>query len=485
MLSHSQFSHYLNILLSLKQGDRQKIDVLQDLFFLLLKGEHLHPDQWEKLIFILVEIVSSSSDDTLRRWAYQVGTLSLGNNRVFVEFCTKNFDKESNLENRSWVAAILSRNLPANQFYNILNKSDHKLTNDNLLFSTSLFSKTTIVNFKDVLRESDPLSLIWLANIGAYKNIAERNKQNPFVTPTELSILTAETDNDEVLKHVMYAFYLQNTFSVTDLLFCTEDYSKMGNQQKKWYFSLIWKDSNFLMSNIDYFRELLSDKHLFHEINEEVRIGLARGLESSKYTPDISRQLLDWYSHEDTPSTLYYLLKYFQKHQNKFKEYKEIIEYQKKHGDSHLKELILLNDVPEQIYNTKSLLINSSKDFEDESIQTLTNNRNRDVTVVKIENISANQVQFNEIKRGNAQAIMTSLVEPNYEGIRSEVENLKVQCSKEVKTILEDAIGAAIENDESKLKKTLKTVLSIGKNVFESVATECTVAYLRAIGFMP
>jgi len=90
-------------------------------------------------------------------------------------------------------------------------------------------------------------------------------------------------------------------------------------------FTLILKDDDFLKSNIDYFKELLSDKHLFHDINKEVRIGLARGLESSQYTKDISRQLIDWYSHEDTPSTRYYLLKYFQKHQNLFDEYREIV----------------------------------------------------------------------------------------------------------------------------------------------------------------
>ena len=485
MLNHSQFSHYLNILLSPKQGERQKTDALQDLFFLLLKGERLHPDQWEKITHILVNTVTSSEDATLRRWAYQVGSFSLNNNKQLVEFCKKNFDKEPNIENRSWIAAILSRNLTARQFYDALSQNNHRLTDENIALSTYLFSENATVNFREVLKGADPLSLMWVASIGAYKNIAERNKRDLFVTPTELSILTGETDNDEVLKHVMYAFYLQDAFSITDLLFRIEDYSKMGDQQKKWYFTLIWKDNDFLASNIDYFRELLSDKHLFYDINEEVRIGLARGLEGSKYTHDISRQLIDWYSHENTPSTMYYLLKYFQKHQDSFDEYREIVEHQKKHGNEHLRELILLNDCNEKIISSDSLLIGAFKGSDDALIQTLENNMKGGVSFVKIEKISANQVQVNEFQGDHGKAIMTGSAEPNYEGIKSELEELKLACADDVKAALEDAIDATSKKDESKLKQAFKTILGIGKNIFENVAADCTVAYLRANGLIP
>lgn len=330
MIDSQEFTHYLSLLNHPDQ--RQRVDALQDMFFLLLNRRRFHPDQWERLIPVLVEQISSGTDATLRRWAYQVGTFSSNNNRLLLDYCIYHFDKETDPENRSWIAAFLSKNLTKEGFYKVLSEKDHGLTQENIALATYLFADYDKISVREVLRRSDPLSLMWIASIGAYKNIAVHNRREIMITQKDLTRLTGETDNDEVLKHVMYAFFLQKSFCVKELLFSPFEYEKMGNQQKKWFFSLIWKDSKFIAENIDYFRELLSEQHLFRSINPEVRIGLARGLSGSVFSKDLTDNIMEWYSHEDSPSVLYYLLKYFQRYQELSGDYREAVEYQKKNG---------------------------------------------------------------------------------------------------------------------------------------------------------
>jgi len=327
-----------------------RTDALQDIFFALSKGKLFHPDQWAILIPLLVENIDSNSDGTLRRWAYQVGAMSRNNNKLLVDYCIGHLDKESEIENRSWMVSILSSNLLQKDLYDVLSKRDHGLTSENIVLSTYLFSKQNVINFNDVIKNANPVSLMWLTYIGAYRPIAERNRIMPFITSKELSVLSGATNDDEVLKHVMFAFHLQDMFHINELHFSPFSYTSMGDQQKKWFFTLIWKDNSFVKKNIDYFREIMSVQHLFSPATEkEVRIGLARGLAKSAFINDLSHDVMEWYSHENSPSARYYLLQYIQANKMRNKSFKEIIDYQRQNGDMSLVELISLDKNNEEI----------------------------------------------------------------------------------------------------------------------------------------
>jgi len=150
-----------------------------------------------------------------------------------------------------------------------------------------------------------------------------------------------------------------------------------------------------------------------------------------------------------------------------------------------LKELILLNDNQSPLISADPCLTEDFKGSKDELIKTLENNMKCGIAFVKIEKISANQVQVNEFQGDHGKAIMVGSTEPDYETIKSELELLKLACVDDVKIALENAIGAAKMRDESKLKKALKTVLETEKSIFENVAADVTVAYLRANGIAP
>lgn len=347
MIGRQYFSHFLGLLSH--PDKRQRIDALQDMFFLLLNGGLLHPGQWEQLIPMLLPDFTFD-DSTLRRWKYQVGSLSANNNKLLVDYCLHNLGAETDTENQSWMAAIISKNVPKHIFHRALSENNHMLTGENIQLATYLFSASPdpLIDVNHILKRSDPLSLMWLASIGAYSKIADYNKRDALINKKTLSALTAETDNDEVLKHVMYAFYLRDSFSVKDILFSPESYTKMGNQQKKWFFSLVWKDQSFFSENIDYFRELTTSKHLFSDINAEVRIGLALGLASQSYSRELSRNILEWYSHEDTPSVIYYLMEYFYKNRNCSSDYKEIVDFQFECGIIAVKQYISVLNVINQ-----------------------------------------------------------------------------------------------------------------------------------------
>ena len=336
-INNQLFLHYLGLLSH--PDERQRTDCLQDLFFFLLKGGLIHPNQWRDITPALMRNMDPQCDATLRRWSYQVASFCLSDPSL-IEFLVNNIEREENSENRSWIVAILSRNLSHNDLEKTLRKKDIGLSSEQIMLSSYLYSDAAPFDPKQIINSGDPLSLMWIASIGAYKNIAEAAKKDPIVSSRELSLLTSSTDNDEVLKHVMYAFNLQKSFTVNELLFDPSDYKSMGDQQKKWFFTLIWKDPIFLKKNIDLFRDILSDRHLFVELNNEVRIGIARGLESGPFLLELAPLIANWYSHEQTPSSQNMLLKHMLKNSNKYDDYKSIIEYQKLNGDASIKELI-------------------------------------------------------------------------------------------------------------------------------------------------
>lgn len=341
LLNNSLFSHYLRLLSH--YNERQRTDCLQDLFFYLLKGGLLHPNQWKILIPQLIKNMDQTCDATLRRWAYQVASFSIKEPSL-THFLINNIQKEKNNENCSWIVAILSKNLSKKELDGVLSKKSIDLSTEHIMLSSYLYSESSPFDPRSIINSGDPLSLMWIASIGAYKRIAEFTKKYPIVSSEELSLLTSETDNDEVLKHVMYAFSLQERFKIDELRFNPSDYKKMGNQQKKWFFTLMWKDKDFLAANIDLFREVLSERHLFIELDDEVRIGIARGMEKSPFIPELAPYIVNRYSHEQTPSSQNLLLRHMIKNQDEYGDYRDIIEYQKINGDESIRELILVEN---------------------------------------------------------------------------------------------------------------------------------------------
>ena len=485
MVNFYLFNHYVNLLCH--PNERQREDTLQDLFFTLLNGDHLHPDQWESLIPLLVYNATSRNDD-LRRWSYQVGVFSRNNNKMLVDYCMSNLSSENNMLNRTWIIALLAENLSAKELNGIISNADHGLTNENIDLARYLFSECPEIDFKKVLNHADPLSMMWTASIGAYKNIAIENNKEPFVTTRELSIMTAETDNDEVLKHVMYAFFLQDTFSIQELYFNPHDYDKMGNQQKKWLFTLLWRDFEYMSNNIDFVKELLSKKHLFSNMlsdksGNEVRIGLARGLANAPFLKDISSAIVDWYSHEDSPSTRYHLSKYIKANRTLESDFMEIFEHLKVHGDDSLRSLMLLNEqrdtqglIAEPFPLANRLPFGPQLQFI--AINNIFNFK--EGTNMKQEYHHVNQV--NNFEGNDNQAIY---FQSDVDSLKTDLSKLMSNATENEKALLQTAMESIEKKDESGFKSALKKLVDIGSNIFSKVSADFIVAYMRAHGVMP
>lgn len=354
LLTNARFSHSLGLLSH--PDERQRTDCLQDMFFFLLGGGLLHPDQWKALMPELIKNMDQNCDATLRRWSYQTASFS-SNDPHLTKFLINNIESESNSENLSWIVSNLAKNLSVKELDNVLSQKGIKLTQEQIMLASYLFTDSPPFNPNSIISANDPLSLMWLASIGAYGRIAEYAKKDPIVSRNTLSLLTSETNNDEVLKHVMYAFTLVDNFSIDELRFDPFNYKIMGDQEKKWYFTLMWKDTVFLKTNIDFFQDLLSPRHLFVELENERRIGIARGLEKSLYIPDLAPYIANWYSHEQTPSSQYLLLRYMLKHKYQYGDFEEIIEYQKEHGDDSIKELIRVENESQPIKEKRKLAV--------------------------------------------------------------------------------------------------------------------------------
>lgn len=354
-LSRHEFKHYLNLLLRSSEV-RQQTDALQDLFFMSLRGVKFYSDYWEDLMPFLVQ-GAKSNDTDLRRWSYKLASLcrSAERSQDLIKHCKNNLDlqKDSDKLNRTWMVSILAQHLEVDKFRNIISNTNHALTSENIDLAKYLFQRDSKVDMKRVWKRLDPLSLMWVAQIGAYNTIADINKVQSFITKSDLTRILAETDDDDALRASMYAFYLQKTFNVNDLPFKPNFYQNMGKQQMKWFFSTIWKDEKFIFNNIGFAEEIIFNAREFSnktqylglsdESSKEVRVGIARGLSNSKYIKEVTSDIVDWHEHERSQSVKYYLNKYIINYQHRASAFKGIVEDQQLNGDSVVKELIQFN----------------------------------------------------------------------------------------------------------------------------------------------
>ena len=368
-LPRHEFNRYLNILL-LSSEARQKTNTLQDLFFMSLRGVRLFSEYWEDLMPILVQSAKSEHVD-LRRWSFKLASLCRNAeiNRDLIKHCENNLDllKDNDVLNRTWMVSILSQHFEPKKFYSIIGNANHGLTSENIDLAKYLFQRDSKVDMKKVWIRLDPVSLMWVAQLGAYNTIASINKVQPFVTRNDLTKILAETDDDDALRASMYSFYLQNTFTIDDLPFKPSNYKKMGRQTMKWFLSTIWKDEKFILSNADFAEEIIFDAREFlnknnylglsSESSKEVRVGIARGISNSSYVREITQDIADWFVAENSDAVKQYLFGYIYSHQDRASAFKEIVELQKYDDYDAENELVHLH-----IFNTKeSEMIRQSK----------------------------------------------------------------------------------------------------------------------------
>lgn len=341
LFANKPFSYYVSLL---GMRDNRTIIVgLQELFFNLKMGYILSRYQRSVLEPLIIKIIANNTDARVRRWAYMVGSFCI--NKELVRISIEQLEKETDYENRTWIMAILSYNLEEADFNKAVLRLNHDLTEDNIklaiyLFSNSYKYKVGSSDIRRIIEKDDKISLFWIGSIAAYSDLARLRRKEIIIPDNVISDLTNH-DDDEILKHIMYAYSFKDNFKVKDeLKFDYYNYYNMQPHHKKWFLTAIWKDKEFIRNNSEYIREILEPRHLFLSCDKRVREGLARGLSEYDFDSSLVRSVLEWISYENETSVLHFLLLYMIKWKDLCKEYQEIINEELLHGGKIEENLI-------------------------------------------------------------------------------------------------------------------------------------------------
>lgn len=337
----SSFSYYVSLLGA--KDNRTIIVGLQELFISLKTGCILSRYQRRVLEPLIIRIISNNMDARVRRWAYMVGTFCF--NKELVRVSVEQLEKETDYENRTWIMAMLAYNLEETEFNKAVFKLNHDLLEDNIKLAIYLFSnnykyRLRSTDIKNIIEKDDKISLFWIGSIAAYSDLAKLRRKEIIIPDYIISDLTNH-DDDEILKHIMYAYSFKNKFTIKDeLKFDYYDYYNMQPHHKKWFLTAIWKDKEFIRNNSEYIKEILEPRHLFLNCDKRVREGLARGLSEFEFDSALVRSVLEWISYENETSVLHFLLLYIIKWKDVCNEYQEIINEELLHGGKIAEKLI-------------------------------------------------------------------------------------------------------------------------------------------------
>lgn len=343
VIDSQSFSYYHSLM---NMGDNRSIIVpLQDIFFRLQSAAILLKSVRDQLEPLLVQIIRSNEDSRVRRWAYMVGSFFIS--PAIAKVSIDRLLREKDPENRTWIIALLAYNKLEEEFNKLINKLDHGLTEENIRLAIYLFANNRQLDVKreDVPRimdRNDKTSMFWLASIGAYSDLAKARRKDPLITNDTLSALTNH-DDDEVLKHVMYAYTFKSDFSIEDdFKFDYYNFMQMEPHHKKWFLTTVMMDEKFIKNNPELVGAILDKRHLFVYCDKRIREGLARGLAGCPYVDvkEFSIKIADWAANEKEASVNHFLMQYIVKWQNKCKEFREIVNDELRSGDDVTKSII-------------------------------------------------------------------------------------------------------------------------------------------------
>lgn len=325
------------------EDNRIIIVALQEVFMRLQSGAILLRSERKQLEPMLVKIIKSNTDSRVRRWAYMVGSFCF--NPELVKVSIERLSSESDLENRTWIVALLAFNLPEEEFNKLIYKMDHGLTEENIRLAIYLFCdnskfKISRTDVPAIMDRNNKISLFWLGSIAAYSELANRRKKEPIVTNDILSDLTNHED-DEVLKHVMYAYSFKSDFSVEeDFKFDYYDFMRMAPHHKKWFLTTVMTDTKFIKNNPEFVEAILDPKHLFNYCDKRIREGLARGLTRCPYVERFAYRIAEWATIETEASVNHFLMQYIVKWKDRCDDFMEIVNDELLCGDNVTKSMI-------------------------------------------------------------------------------------------------------------------------------------------------
>lgn len=335
---------FLYLVSLLEMSDNRTIIVgLQEIFFNLKRGHILTRSQRKILEPLIISIISNNIDSRVRRWAYMVGTFCF--NKELVRVSLEQLEKESDYENRSWIMAMLAYNSDEEEFIKNVYLLNHGLSEENIKLSIYLFSnyykyRISSNDIRKAINRNDKISLFWIGSIAAYNDLAKLRRKEMIISDSIISDLT-DHDDDEILKHIMYAYSFKEKFSVKgELKFDYYDYENMQSHHKKWFLTAIWRDKKFIHDNIEYVKDILDLKHLFTKCDKRVREGLARGLSEYEFDESLVRSVLDWISNETETSVMHFLWLYIIKYKNLCRDYEGMINDELAQGEEIGKKVI-------------------------------------------------------------------------------------------------------------------------------------------------
>ncbi|MCD8103931.1 MAG: toll/interleukin-1 receptor domain-containing protein [Lachnospiraceae bacterium] len=297
--------------------DRTKIVGLQQIFLGLEAGIIPSYAQRQTIEREIIIIISTNRDSRVRRWAYMIGAFC--HNKNLVKLSKYKLPYEKDMENRTWIMAILATNLSEREFDDAVRHLDHGLSIEEIKIATYLFQKDEHYQLRKsdinkIIGDNNRLGMFWIGSNAGYNSLAVKRHKEIIVSNDIISELTRH-DDDEVLKHLMYAYACQGTGSLNvekDIKFDISKFASMSPHHKKWFLTAIWQDWKFIKNNQDYIRQILDMRHL-KSCDERIREGIARGISQYCYDTFLVRPIEEWCSYEEKESVRYFLMRYVTK----------------------------------------------------------------------------------------------------------------------------------------------------------------------------
>lgn len=323
---------------------------LHNLFWNATKGQyipkHLFPfDRLKELI--------SSKNDKVRKWAYYV-TCFYCNDEIFNEAKDDIFSEKNELI-RSWMlATIYTYDI---HYYKQI-KGDIGLSDNSIKLLTNLFHpngdgfQIDKLFMKSIIDGENIIDKFWFTFYYKYKPDIERNTIYKGEIPTNyirvLTNLTSPTDTNTMLfeteEYALSALHHNcPEFSFEkNVGFDISDIEKRNCNPRKWAYTLLWKDRDFIKKNIDFIQKLMYARTL--ELKD--REGFAKGLlENRTFYEKLGDNVVEWYLKENDPIILELLRSYMEEHKMQSKAFYEQVEINTCKNTETTKVYYIINSV--------------------------------------------------------------------------------------------------------------------------------------------
>lgn len=256
---------------------------IQKLIELIEYGRLLSMHCTKDLCAIMYSVVKNP-DYKIRKWAYHL--VIYKHDKLLVYRCIQNLTThfETDAENVSWIFAIASTLLSPDQLLHLYTEygkdSISKYTFD---LATTIFSeeeaKLDINDISKIVDSSSFLDKMWLTKIYACKYMSFKKRK--FAEVVNNDVMNAFIHDPSMERYALWAFSTLEEPDIETIEINPHNASKLSSASLAWYYTILFKDNNYISSNIDHIVDVLEK---FFKYPIVVQIGILRGLYGSNAT---------------------------------------------------------------------------------------------------------------------------------------------------------------------------------------------------------